>query len=854
MADASTAAQQGARVYAAPGRERGLAIVLEPIAHPELGEIVIVDALFAVGRNESPFSGYPPALTGDLSRRHARLFLEGGAAYIADLGSKNGTTVNGVDIRQKTSPLHDGDTVTLGPALSYRVRLRRTAQPAREASLASLTLTPESSEEGLQPIVITAFPFLVGKAEAAFAQYRELHPRQVDYLSRRHAHVFVKGDAPYVEDLGSTNGTLVNGKRLDEQARRLEDGDTVAFGGLYFVYLVSLQRVEAAAPVTALTADPTLTVLGRAPADASAVAPAAAPPADADRTTFVAAAESFLNIFCAPPAAADAADGNAEAAAPVQPPAQEARRSRSGAGLFLANMAAALRDDTPKKSGRMLALGGIAAVLIAVILAFALSRGGGEAEIRALLAEGKPAQAAVLAAQVLQRHPDNEAARTLQTEAALKAQLPAWLAQIKARNFAGAESTLAALRATPSNPDLALLAGELGWVGRVEKFMAPRAAADAPIRLYADEEEMHALLNWWNTDTSAHQRLLARVASLAPEFGDTHARALSHLRRLQGDDAVYLAAMERLKAALATELKAGRLDAVEPLLKDAVDKYPRLAGLEPLRRDLALYREIDSAARKRQLGPLAALLKSAHFATPPFQAAYAALAASDALPPPALLQRYAPAAAAWQAGQVQQALTRLQPLTAGGPWAADAAADLARKKTVADTFASLQKSRAAPGQNERLLAFYGSLDPLDDAWFIRAAEEDLKLDRGLAQKEARDRVARAEILWKQYREGGGIEGRQRLETVVSERFRTQARLLAGAQESVQQGMRMAAQLRIEIPAQWGAMQQEILAEAGLQRRLLQESRGALEPAMVRTKQGLLGGQDDGNAARTETAR
>ena len=849
MADASTAAQHGARANAAPGQERGLAIVLEPVAHPELGEIVIVDALFAVGRNESPFSGYPPALTGDLSRRHARLFLEGGGAYIADLGSKNGTTVNGADIRQKTSPLHEGDTVTLGPALSYRVRLRRSARPAREASLASLTLTPESGEGGLQPIVITAFPFLIGKAETAFAQYRELHPRQVDYLSRRHAHIFVKGDAPYVEDLGSTNGTLVNGKRLDEHARLLEDGDTVAFGGLHFVYVASLQRAEAAPPPAGQSTDPTLTVVARAPA-------AGAPPADADRTTFVAAAESFLNIFCAPPAAANAVDSGAEAVAPAQPAAPAERRSRSRAGLFLSGMATALRDDQPNKSGRLLAGSVLAVALAAVALSVALlmSRGGGEQDIRALLADGKPAQAAALAAQVLQRHPASEAARALQTEAALKAQLPAWLAQLKARNFAGADGTLAALRATPSNPDLALLAGELGWVGRVEKFMAPRAAADAPIRLYADEDEMHALLNWWNTDTSAHQRLLARVASLAPEFGDTHARALSHLRRLQGDDAVYLAAMERLKAALAAELKAGRLDAIEPLLKDSVDKYPRLAGLEPLRRDLALYREVDSAARKRQLGSLAALLKNAHFATPPFQAAHGALAAGNALPPAALLQQYAAVAAAWQAGQVQQALTQLQLLTAGGPWAAEAAADMARKRTVADTFASLQKSRAASGQNERLLAFYGSLDPLDDAWFIRAAEEDLKLDRGLAQKEARERIARAETQWRQYREGGGIESRQRLETVVSERFRTQARLLAGAQESVQQGMRMAAQLRIDVPAPWGAMQQEIVAEAGLQRRLLQESRGALEPALVRTKQGLLGGQDDGNATRTETAR
>ena len=204
--------------------------------------------------------------------------------------------------------------------------------------------------------------------------------------------------------------------------------------------------------------------------------------------------------------------------------------------------------------------------------------------------------------------------------------------------------------------------------------------------------------------------------------------------------------------------------------------------------------------------------------------------------------------------QVQQALAGLQSLNAAGPWSAEVAADMARKKTIADSYASLQKSRGAPGQNERLLAFYGTLDARDDAWFIRAAEDDLKLDRGLAQKEAREQITRAEALWRQYRDGGGIESRQRLETVVSERFRSQARLLAGAQEAVQQGLRMAAQLRIDVPAQWTTMQQEIQAEAGLQRRLLQESRGAIDPALVKTKQGLLGGQADGNAARTETAR
>ena len=38
------------------------------------------------------------------------------------------------------------------------------------------------------------------------------------------------------------------------------------------------------------------------------------------------------------------------------------------------------------------------------------------------------------------------------------------------------------------------------------------------------------------------------------------------------------------------------------------------------------------------------------------------------------------------------------------------------------------------------------------------------------------------------------------------------------------------------------------------RARLQESRGAVDPALVRTKQALLGGQEDGNASRTEAAR
>jgi pSer/pThr/pTyr-binding forkhead associated (FHA) protein len=48
-------------------------------------------------------------------------------------------------------------------------------------------------------------------------------------VSRHHAQVRPSGDGFVVEDLGSTNGTMVNGARI-AGPRALDDGDEVRFG------------------------------------------------------------------------------------------------------------------------------------------------------------------------------------------------------------------------------------------------------------------------------------------------------------------------------------------------------------------------------------------------------------------------------------------------------------------------------------------------------------------------------------------------------------------------------------------------------------------------------------------------
>lgn len=491
-------------------------IVLEPVSHPGLEPVGIKDTLFAIGRTEAPFDAYPAEIAGDLSRRHARLFCEHGAVYLADLGSKNGTTVNGAPVRQAITALRSGDLLGFGKSLSYRVRFEQAPCPPARPRPIGLTLVPERGGADLQAIVVTEFPFLISKADERFARYRVTSPTQVNYLSRRHAHVFVKGGELYIEDLGSTNGTFVNGVRLDEHAVALHDGDLLAFGGRHFVYRVALQLACA-------EADPTLTRIGAKPA----------PAADADKTTFVAAADSFLEIFCVEPGPAQ--DDTPQAPGPLQaPPEDEALSGPGGkAVLMIAGLYKAFGGKR-RLDLRRVRNWSLAAIALVVAVAWALHGiGRDEREIEDLLADGAYVQAAARAAEALADDPANVSLAALNTEAVLKAGLPPWMAALKDGRLQQARGEVAAMRRQArANPELTALLAELDWIVDLKTFVAARGGAQAAIRNPEDGKRVEHLLKQWEEQNESHQRAFATISAHVPAYRDAYADALSDLRKL----------------------------------------------------------------------------------------------------------------------------------------------------------------------------------------------------------------------------------------------------------------------------------------------------------------------------------
>ncbi|MBQ4630499.1 MAG: FHA domain-containing protein [Clostridia bacterium] len=57
------------------------------------------------------------------------------------------------------------------------------------------------------------------------------------HMSKSHARIFLRDGHFYIEDLGSTNGSYLNGRKLPRQAIRLKDTDKLTFGNISFIFV-----------------------------------------------------------------------------------------------------------------------------------------------------------------------------------------------------------------------------------------------------------------------------------------------------------------------------------------------------------------------------------------------------------------------------------------------------------------------------------------------------------------------------------------------------------------------------------------------------------------------------------------
>jgi Inner membrane component of T3SS, cytoplasmic domain len=122
--------------------------------------------------------------------------------------------------RERQAPSQD--SMILNPAAAAAAGLRRRGTPARRAVRLVVQRSP-SLEEG-DEFHIDSAPVTVGRGGQ-----NDLVLGGDEFASARHARIEVRGDGVWVQDLDSTNGTYVNGKRV-AGAQRVDAGDVLRVG------------------------------------------------------------------------------------------------------------------------------------------------------------------------------------------------------------------------------------------------------------------------------------------------------------------------------------------------------------------------------------------------------------------------------------------------------------------------------------------------------------------------------------------------------------------------------------------------------------------------------------------------
>ncbi len=191
----------------------------------------------------------------DVSRRHAEVRRTAQGFLLKDLGSTNGTLVAGVKVTEKL--LSDGVEVVFGavkvkaelPAPAGATRVRTKVRPQAPRLVDAKGKAVELKKE------VT----LVGREKGCDLVLG------VESVSARHAELKITPQGILLKDLGSTNGTFVNGKKVKEAL--LKNGDEVAFDVVKFK--VSLPGGASGTRVRAAGAGP------------AGISPAAAAPAGA---------------------------------------------------------------------------------------------------------------------------------------------------------------------------------------------------------------------------------------------------------------------------------------------------------------------------------------------------------------------------------------------------------------------------------------------------------------------------------------------------------------------------------------------------------------------------------------------
>jgi pSer/pThr/pTyr-binding forkhead associated (FHA) protein len=160
-----------------------------------------------------------------VSRQHAKITWDGKHYWLEDLKSTNGTFLNSQAVSRER--LRHLDVITLGKEVDLVFVLREAEEGAasgKKLGIVRAALVPETAEGVASSREIPRGEITLGRSPACNIV------TESGAVSKVHARIERTADQLVLEDLGSANGTFVNGNRL--MTAFLQNGDVLSLAGV----------------------------------------------------------------------------------------------------------------------------------------------------------------------------------------------------------------------------------------------------------------------------------------------------------------------------------------------------------------------------------------------------------------------------------------------------------------------------------------------------------------------------------------------------------------------------------------------------------------------------------------------
>jgi hypothetical protein len=441
-----------------------------------------------------------------------------------------------------------------------------------------LTLTPINHIDWGEIVVET--DTLLGRSTQPFVLQK--FP-EINELSRQHARIFLKDGAFYIVDLGSRNGTLLNGEAVTADPALITDGDEIALAKkLRFRALLTRESninrekprlisgisgsMETAEKIEDLTED----------------------------TILFSASDRFLEGFYEQEDATQLTDSLTEMDSSARQ--KKTREIRLALGLTLTSIIIGLIG--------VLYLRGSTSDL--------------QEQLGELIQRGQFDEAYEAVNHHLRTHPDDVNMAGLWLDSFANRIVRNWLPHIHNKQFIDARQTLQeAQLAHAVRPEANAFLDLLAWLTQLEIFLYERDKQPR-IQLYQDEYEIHRLLDDWNQNKRRYQSAMDDLSRRSALFQSQVNALWASLGTFLNRHALHLGVIDQLKTSISDKLKTHQGQALLHDLSDFENTHPEVAGIDRLKNDLIHYLAIEHAIHQGDLAEASRLRQSYQFQTPPF--------------------------------------------------------------------------------------------------------------------------------------------------------------------------------------------------------------------------------------------